>query len=100
MRWIAVIGAALLLAGAASADNGKQLFGRFCASCHGPSGGGSTGQRYGGSQARNQSVQTGLGPSLQQRMGAAVLDVEKHQGPAYAVLDVPPGRARGRSASA
>jgi ubiquinol-cytochrome c reductase cytochrome c subunit len=65
MRWLAVLGAFLLLAGAASADNGKQLFGRYCASCHGPSGEGSiTGQRYGGSQARNQSVQTGLGPSL------------------------------------
>jgi ubiquinol-cytochrome c reductase cytochrome c subunit len=65
MRWLAVLGAFLLLAGAASADNGKQLFGRYCASCHGPSGEGSTsGQRYGGSQGRNQSVQTGLGPSL------------------------------------
>jgi quinol---cytochrome-c reductase cytochrome c subunit len=64
MRWLAVVGASLLLAGAASADNGKQLFGRYCVSCHGPNGEGSTGQRYGGSQARNQSVQTGLGPSL------------------------------------
>ena len=64
MRWLAVI-AALVLAGSASADNGKQLFGRYCASCHGPAGEGSTqGQRYGGSQGRNQSVQVGRGPSL------------------------------------
>jgi quinol---cytochrome-c reductase cytochrome c subunit len=35
MRWLAVI-AALVLAGTASADNGKQLFVRYCASCHGP----------------------------------------------------------------
>jgi ubiquinol-cytochrome c reductase cytochrome c subunit len=65
VRWLAVLGASLLLAGAASADNGKQLYGRYCASCHGPNAEGSTsGQRYGGSQGRNQSVQTGLGPSL------------------------------------
>jgi ubiquinol-cytochrome c reductase cytochrome c subunit len=36
MRWLAVLGASLLLAGAASADNGKQLFGRYCAKCHAP----------------------------------------------------------------
>jgi ubiquinol-cytochrome c reductase cytochrome c subunit len=35
MKAIVVI-AALLLAGSASADNGKQLFGRECAKCHGP----------------------------------------------------------------
>jgi len=36
MRWLVLIGAFLLLAGAASADDGKQLFGRYCAKCHGP----------------------------------------------------------------
>jgi ubiquinol-cytochrome c reductase cytochrome c subunit len=52
MRWVAVIGAALLLAGAASADNGKQLFGQYCAKCHGP-------------DAQGQISRSGQGPSLQ-----------------------------------
>jgi ubiquinol-cytochrome c reductase cytochrome c subunit len=73
MRWLAVIGAALLLAGAAYGANGKQLFGRYCVSCHGPNGEGSTGQRYGGSQGRNNAVQTGMGPSLQ-GVGALAAD--------------------------
>ena len=64
MRIALLLVAVLLLAGSAAADDGKQLFGRYCASCHGPNGEGSAGQRYGGSQARNQSVQTGKGPSL------------------------------------
>ena len=51
MRWLAVIGAALLLAGAASADNGKQLFGQYCAKCHGP-------------DAQGQISRSGQGPSL------------------------------------
>jgi ubiquinol-cytochrome c reductase cytochrome c subunit len=34
MRWLVVI-AALVLAGGAYADNGKQLYGRYCVSCHG-----------------------------------------------------------------
>jgi ubiquinol-cytochrome c reductase cytochrome c subunit len=63
MRWIVVI-AALTLVGSGAAADGKQVFGRYCASCHGPSGSGSTGQRYGGGAGRNQSVQTGMGPSL------------------------------------
>jgi ubiquinol-cytochrome c reductase cytochrome c subunit len=59
------VAAALVLAVPASAENGKALFGRYCASCHGPNGEGSIqGQRYGGSQGRNQSVQVGQGPSL------------------------------------
>jgi ubiquinol-cytochrome c reductase cytochrome c subunit len=43
--------AALVLALPASADNGKAVFGRYCASCHGPSGQGLT-------------TQSGAGPSL------------------------------------
>ena len=35
MRWLAVIAALVFTAGA-SADSGKQLFGRECAKCHGP----------------------------------------------------------------
>ena len=65
MKAALVLVAALVLALPASADNGKELFGRYCASCHGPSGEGSAqGQRFGGSQARNQAVQVGQGPSL------------------------------------
>jgi ubiquinol-cytochrome c reductase cytochrome c subunit len=64
MRLALVALAALVLAGSAAGANGKALFGRYCASCHGPNAEGSTGQRYGGSQARNQSIQVGMGPSL------------------------------------
>ena len=64
MRALALILCALVLAPVAAAANGKALFGRYCASCHGPDGRGTTGQRYGGTQGRNTGVQTGLGPSL------------------------------------
>jgi ubiquinol-cytochrome c reductase cytochrome c subunit len=60
MRWLAVIGAALLLVGAASADNGKQLFGQYCAKCHGP-------------DAQGQISRSGRGPSLQ-GVGALAAD--------------------------
>jgi len=39
MRWVAVL-AALTLAGSAAAADGKQVFGRYCVSCHGPNGAG------------------------------------------------------------
>ena len=43
MKSVVVIAALVLaLPGAASADNGKQLFGRHCASCHGPDARGTT----------------------------------------------------------
>jgi ubiquinol-cytochrome c reductase cytochrome c subunit len=64
VRPVAVILAALALAGGAAAANGHALFGRFCASCHGGNAEGSTGQRHGGGPARNSGVQTGMGPSL------------------------------------
>ena len=73
MKLALAVAAALVLALPAAADNGKQLYGRYCASCHGPNGEGSTGQRYGGSQTRNQSVQVGKGPSLQ-GVGALAAD--------------------------
>jgi ubiquinol-cytochrome c reductase cytochrome c subunit len=72
MRWLVVI-VALTLVGSAAAADGKQVFGRYCASCHGPLGEGATGQRYGGSVGRNQSVQTGRGPSLR-GVGAMAAD--------------------------
>ena len=67
MRLAGVIAAALVLALPASAANvqhGKQLFGRYCVSCHGPNAEGSLGQRYGGSAGRDNQIQTGLAPSL------------------------------------
>jgi ubiquinol-cytochrome c reductase cytochrome c subunit len=37
MRWaLAIAALVLVLPSAAAADNGKQLFGRYCAKCHGP----------------------------------------------------------------
>jgi len=39
MRWLVVI-AALTLVGSAAAADGKQVFGRYCVSCHGPNGAG------------------------------------------------------------
>jgi ubiquinol-cytochrome c reductase cytochrome c subunit len=39
MRWAVVI-AALTLVGTATAADGKQVFGRYCVSCHGPNGAG------------------------------------------------------------
>jgi len=60
MRVLVVIGVVLLLAGAASADNGKQLFGQYCAKCHGP-------------DAQGQISRSGRGPSLQ-GVGALAAD--------------------------
>ena len=37
MRWVVVI-AALTLVGSAAAADGSQVYGRYCASCHGPNG--------------------------------------------------------------
>jgi ubiquinol-cytochrome c reductase cytochrome c subunit len=66
MRVAALVIALVLVAPAAAADvkHGKQLFGRYCVSCHGPNGEGSLGERYGGGAARNNDVLTGLAPSL------------------------------------
>jgi ubiquinol-cytochrome c reductase cytochrome c subunit len=65
--FVAVAAVALVLALPASAANvqhGKQLFGQYCVSCHGPNGEGALGQRYGGSAGRNNEILTGLAPSL------------------------------------
>jgi ubiquinol-cytochrome c reductase cytochrome c subunit len=66
-----VLVVALALPGAAaaappgSAQQGQKLFGRFCASCHGPDGFGQTDYaQIGAGPARDQIVQAGLGPSL------------------------------------
>ncbi|HET8527547.1 MAG TPA: c-type cytochrome [Gaiellaceae bacterium] len=64
---VALLAAALVLALPASAANvqhGKQLFGEYCVSCHGPNAEGSLGQRYGGGKGRDNQILTGLAPSL------------------------------------
>lgn len=80
MRWIVVI-AALALAGSAYADNGKQVFGRYCVSCHGPNGEG-TGKGpslHGvGARAADFYLRTGYmplkRPGLQPRRSRLLLD--------------------------
>jgi ubiquinol-cytochrome c reductase cytochrome c subunit len=68
---------ALALPAVASAASpvkqGKQLYGRFCASCHGPAGGGQLGARAGSGPARDQMTMTGEGPSLR-GVGALAAD--------------------------
>lgn len=72
MRLALVLVVVLVLA-APAAGGGKELFGRYCASCHGPDARGSLGQEYGGSAGRNQSELTGAGPSLR-GVGAMAAD--------------------------
>jgi ubiquinol-cytochrome c reductase cytochrome c subunit len=57
----------------ASAAGGKQLFGRYCASCHGPDGGGQVARPVGGGPAREQRGLRGSGPSLR-GVGALAAD--------------------------
>lgn len=67
MKTLAAAVVALVLALPASAANvqhGKQLFGQYCVSCHGPNAEGATGQRYGGSAGRDNQLLTGLAPNL------------------------------------
>ena len=64
MRALLALVAALVLATPAAAANGKALYGRYCQSCHGSQGEGSTGQPVGGSAARDQTQFVGKGPSL------------------------------------
>jgi quinol---cytochrome-c reductase cytochrome c subunit len=76
LRSLALV-VALALPAAASADSvqhGLQLYGRFCASCHGPGGGGQArAGPIGGGPARDQLVQSGLGPPLR-GVGARAAD--------------------------
>jgi ubiquinol-cytochrome c reductase cytochrome c subunit len=55
---------ALVVPAVALAANGGQLFGRYCAGCHGPDGAGRLPLPSGTGPARDQVVQHGSGPSL------------------------------------
>jgi ubiquinol-cytochrome c reductase cytochrome c subunit len=59
---------ALALPGVAAAaspvQHGKQLYGRYCISCHGPGGKGQVGVAAGSGPARDQTPMKGAGPSL------------------------------------
>jgi ubiquinol-cytochrome c reductase cytochrome c subunit len=62
------------LASAASpAKQGEQLYGRFCASCHGPGGVGQVGAKAGAGPARDQVTMQGEGPPLR-GVGALAAD--------------------------
>jgi ubiquinol-cytochrome c reductase cytochrome c subunit len=55
----------LALPSAAAAANGEQLFGRYCAMCHGPDGTGQvTPEEVGAGPARDQGVYKAVAPSL------------------------------------
>jgi ubiquinol-cytochrome c reductase cytochrome c subunit len=56
--------AVLVVPAAALATNGEQLFGRYCAGCHGPDAAGRLPLPSGTGPARDQVVQHGSGPSL------------------------------------
>jgi len=65
---------ALPAAAAAGPGQGLHLYGRFCASCHGPGGSGEIrSSQIGGGPARDQIVQGGLGPPLR-GVGARAAD--------------------------
>jgi ubiquinol-cytochrome c reductase cytochrome c subunit len=56
---------ALALPGAAAAENGKQLYGRYCVMCHGPNGAGVvTPATVGSGPARDQGIYGAAGPRL------------------------------------
>jgi ubiquinol-cytochrome c reductase cytochrome c subunit len=75
LRALALLSAlALPAAAAAGPGQGLHLYGRFCASCHGPGGSGETrSSQIGGGPARDQVVQGGLGPPLR-GVGARAAD--------------------------
>ena len=75
MRRLALLALLLALPGAAVAANGKQVYGRYCAMCHGPNGEGQTQSSavVGGGPARDQKIESGIGPSLR-GVGALAAD--------------------------
>ena len=82
MRPLLVLVVVLALPAAAAAAPSKQVkqglrvYGRYCVMCHGPNGEGqlrSSSNRVGGGPARDQHVQSGLGPSLR-GVGALAAD--------------------------
>ncbi|MFL5924379.1 MAG: c-type cytochrome [Gaiellaceae bacterium] len=78
MRSAALVAlAALALVPAATAQDrlshGKQLYGRYCVSCHGANGSGVSSGRAGFGPGRHETVQRALGPPLQ-GVGALAAD--------------------------
>jgi ubiquinol-cytochrome c reductase cytochrome c subunit len=77
MRLAAAALAALVLVPSAAAQDrlarGKQLYGRYCVACHGANGAGVSTGRAGFGPGRHETVQRGLGPSLQ-GVGALAAD--------------------------
>jgi ubiquinol-cytochrome c reductase cytochrome c subunit len=49
---------------APKSTQGEELYGRYCVMCHGPDGAGIRSAEVGAGPARDQTVQTGAGPSL------------------------------------
>jgi len=70
-----VIALLLALPGVATAANGKQVYGRYCAMCHGPNGIGNTDPNalVGQGPGRDTTIQPGIGPSLR-NVGALAAD--------------------------
>jgi ubiquinol-cytochrome c reductase cytochrome c subunit len=65
MRCALVLLLALALPGVAAAANGKQLYGRYCAMCHGPDGAGQVRPApIGPGPARDQGIYAAVAPSL------------------------------------
>jgi ubiquinol-cytochrome c reductase cytochrome c subunit len=75
MRRLLVIALLLVLPGVAAAANGKQVYGRYCAMCHGPDGAGNTNPSsvVGQGPGRDTTIQPGIGPSLR-NVGALAAD--------------------------
>ncbi|HZS24273.1 MAG TPA: c-type cytochrome [Gaiellaceae bacterium] len=75
MRRLAVLALVLALPGVAAAANGRQVYGRYCAMCHGPNGAGQTDPHalVGGGPGRDQTIEPGLAPSLR-NVGALAAD--------------------------
>jgi ubiquinol-cytochrome c reductase cytochrome c subunit len=75
MRRALVLLLLLALPGVATAANGKQVYGRYCAMCHGPNGEGNTDRNslVGQGPGRNTTIQPGIGPPLR-NVGALAAD--------------------------
>jgi ubiquinol-cytochrome c reductase cytochrome c subunit len=75
MKRLFVVALLLALPGVATAANGKQVYGRYCAMCHGPNGEGNTNPKalVGQGPGRNTTIQPGIGPSLR-NVGALAAD--------------------------
>jgi ubiquinol-cytochrome c reductase cytochrome c subunit len=94
----AIVFVALALPGVATAaspvQQGKQLYGRYCISCHGPGGAGQAGVKAGAGPARDQTTIEGEGPSL---VGVGALAADFYLETGYMPLErtgIQPHRSR------